>query len=80
MISKDTKRKIGIYGANFLTPSIVGFLKNTNRISEVGGKIPGLDRIAASANPYGAMFFGALDIVGGLSDKIKESRFKRYSG
>ena len=77
MVSEDTKRKIEIYGANFLTPGIINFLKNTPKISEVGSKIPGLDRIASSAHPYGAIFFGTLDIVGGLSSKVKNSKFTR---
>ena len=77
MINKDTKRRIGIYGTNFLTPSLVDFLKNTPRISEVASKIPGLDELASSANPYGAAFYGTLNIVGRLSDKIKNSRFTR---
>jgi hypothetical protein len=79
MVSEDDRRRIGIYGVNFLTPSFIGFLKNTPKISEVANKIPGLDKIASSANPYGAMLFGALDIAGRLSNKIKNNRFMRLS-
>lgn len=78
MLNKDTKRKIGIYGGNALTPSIINFLKNTPRISDVASKIPGLDKIASSANPFGAIFFGALDLMGELSPRIKNTKFTRF--
>lgn len=74
---KGIKRKIGIYGTNLLTPSVINFLKSTPKISTVVNKVPGLDKIASAANPFGAALFGALDIAGGLSSKIKNSKFTR---
>lgn len=79
MISQSDKKRNGIYGANFIIPSLVNFLKNTPRISEVANKIPGLDKIASSANPYGAAFYGLLNIAGRFSDRIKSSRLTRLS-
>lgn len=79
MVSKDTKRKIGIYGVNLLTPSIIGFLKNTPKISGVVSKVSGLDKIASAAHPFGAVFFGGLDLVGALSSKVKNSKFTRLA-
>jgi hypothetical protein len=72
-MKKETKVKIAIYGSNLLIPSAASFIHN------VALGIPILKRISNSANPYGAVFYGALDLVGGLSKKIKNSRFTKLS-
>jgi len=79
MANQNTKSQIGVYGVNFLTPSAVGFLKNVPKIPEVIKNLPGLDHLASSANPYGAMTFGALNLLKGLSNRMKNSRFTRLS-
>lgn len=79
MTTKDVKTKIGIYGTNFIVPSLSNFLQNAPKISEVTSKIPGLDVIASAANPWGALGFGALDLIGSISDKIKDSKFTRLA-
>lgn len=82
-MDEKNKPKIATYLANFLTPSAVGFLKNTPKIADIGSKIPGLDKIAGSANPWGALGFGILDIVSEFSDDVKNSyltRFAKFAG
>lgn len=84
MTKEEEKRtgngsKLAVYLTNFLTPSFVGFLKNTPKISEVAGQIPGLNRIASSANPYGAMVFGGLELASAISDKIKNFPLTRLA-
>jgi len=78
-VSKDNKRKTGIYGINALTPSAISFFKSFPDIASTIQKTPALDKILNPnfANPFGAVFFGALDLVGGLSKKIRESKFTR---
>lgn len=61
--------KILIYGGNFIFPSLTNILRNNTSIS----LNPNL------ANPYGAIFYGGLDLLGTLSDKIKESTFTRLA-
>lgn len=79
MVNQETKNKIGIYGANFLVPNVIGFLQNTPQISSIAKSIPGLENLANSANPYGALGFGVLDIVGKISPHIKNSKFTRLA-
>jgi len=78
-VSKDNKRKISIYGINALTPSAIKFFKSFPDIASTIQKTPALDKIldGGFANPFGAVFFGALDLVGGLSKKVRESRATR---
>jgi hypothetical protein len=76
---KGNGSKLAIYLTNFLTPSFIGFLKNTPKISEVFGQIPGLNRIASSANPYGAIIFGGLEMASAISDKIKNFPLTRLA-
>ncbi len=77
MVNQDTKRKIVIYGTNFFIPSLVNILKSG--VPNIGGKIPGLDKLAGSANPYGAAFYGTLDIAGKLIPSLEANRFTRLS-
>ena len=65
----DTKIKGIIYGGNFVFPSLTNVLRNNAPIS-INPNI---------ANPYGAVFFGGLDLLGMLSNKIRESTFTRLS-
>jgi len=69
---KRTKEKIGIYGANILVRPLSNTLVKLLRMSNLEGKI-GL------GNPSAALFYGALDIVGAVSPKIKENRYVRLS-
>lgn len=73
----QTSRKIGIYGTNFITPSIINLLKRFIEFPGILNRT--LNKVANAANPYGAVFFGALDLAGGLTDKIKNSKFTRLS-
>ncbi|MEK6828703.1 MAG: hypothetical protein AABY15_01130 [Nanoarchaeota archaeon] len=61
--------KAMIYGGNFIFPSLVNILKNHTKISIT----PNL------ANPYGALFYGALDMAGGRFEVVKNSWFTRLS-
>lgn len=72
-MEKDTKEKIVVYGTNFLTPSFIKLINNLNR-----GR-GDLEKISDVANPFGAVIFGALDIAGALSAKIKNSKFTRLT-
>jgi len=78
-VSNDTKKKVGIYGINALTPSAIKFFKSFPDIASTIQKTPALDKIldGGFANPFGAVFFGALDFVGSLSKKVRESRYTR---
>jgi hypothetical protein len=67
--SNDNGKKIMIYGGNFLFPSLVKFLGSHSKIS-INPNI---------ANPYGAAIFGALDVLGEVSDKIKNHWFTGLS-
>ncbi|MGY4884513.1 MAG: hypothetical protein ACP5NZ_02955 [Nanobdellota archaeon] len=83
MTTNDTKRKVGVYGTNLGVPSLVGLLKDTPVIGESIAKIPSstavLDTVRDAANPYGAIVFGAIDLAGALSKKIRDSKFTRLS-
>lgn len=72
-MDKEATIKTTIYGTNFLTPSFI------NLISGLVGRTQALNKIASSANPYGAMFFGALDLLGLVSGRIANSRFTRMT-
>ena len=62
-------KKALIYGGNFVFPSLSRILnENTKLIIN-----PNL------ANPYGAMFYAGLDLLGILSDKIKDNTFTKLS-
>lgn len=65
--------RAAIYGTNFLTPSFINF------ISRIVSRTQALDKIASSANPYGAMFFGGLDLLGLVSGRVANSRFTRMA-
>lgn len=58
-----------IYGGNFIFPSLAKILNEKAKLAIN----PSL------ANPYGAVFYAGLDLLGTLSGKIKDSAFTRLS-
>ncbi len=77
---KELGKKAGVYLTNFLTPSAIGALKDLpGKVGEVINNFPFLDKIADSANPWGALGYGVLDIVSEFSDKIKYSPITRLA-
>lgn len=67
-MEKETKMRAWIYGANMATPPVAHALS-----------LNLLDRFASSANFWGALFYGATDLAGRLSPKIKKSTFVRVA-
>ena len=72
-MDKEATTRATILGANFLTPSFINF------IGGLVGRTQALNKVASSANPYGAAFFGALDLLGMVSGRIDNSRFTRMA-
>ena len=66
---KDGKRRAGIYLENLISSPLIGIING------------GLDATIklCLTNTAGAVFYGGLDILGGFSDKIRESKFTRVS-
>ncbi len=76
-MERDSARKTGIYGINFILPSLENLVKDViPKMPEIVGK--GLDTLMTSANPGGAAFFGGLDLSGRVfSKKITENALVR---
>jgi len=66
------KIKTGIYGINLLAPATMSLASKVEAFSQLG-------RFTESANPIGAIIYGAMDIAGSLSQRIKNSKPVRLS-
>jgi hypothetical protein len=73
MGNKGTGRKAFVYGANYLG-RIIGNLAQygTARVPEI---IEGGEKGLNLGHPYAALGFAALDLIGGASDKLRESGY-----
>jgi len=63
----DTKTRATIYIGNIAFSALTGIANKT-----VGTAIK-----TGLSNPYGAVFYGVVDVIGRLSDKVKNSMFVR---
>lgn len=85
MTNREAKTKVGIYGLNFITPSAIKFVKTLPNASKVATEIFGrhaaglANKISGASNPFGALYFGVLDLIGGVSEKVKYSKLTRLS-
>ncbi|MDP3986740.1 MAG: hypothetical protein Q8P81_00770 [Nanoarchaeota archaeon] len=66
------KVRTGIYGINLLAPATMSLASKIEAFFQLG-------RLTESANPIGAVIYGAIDIAGSLSQRIKDSKPVRLS-